>query len=412
MRVTTLTRKLLGIILLFVTVVYFEGDRFVAKVRPRWVRPRCSGCEKKRPGYDRLPERYWRHIGIGGITVWLRYALRRVECPTCGIKAEIVPWAASPDSRFTLGFEEMTAYLAQVTDKTTVCKLLGISWRTVGSIVERIVSSRLDPGRLDTVQRIGIDEFSYRKRHRYITVVVDHDTKRVVWAAEGKSSDVLNAFFDALGEKGCRRLKYVTIDMSAAYEKAVRARAPQAEIAFDRFHVQALASNAVDEVRRELVRELKGAKGGDAIKKSRWVLLKNPFNLTNRERAKLAEIQRTNKPLYRAYLLKEELARALDCRNPAQARKTLDAWLRWAFRCRLDPFVKLARTIRKHKDDILRYVELRLTNAVVEGINNRLRMVARRAYGFHSARSLIAMLFLCCGKLELNPSLPRAGQPT
>lgn len=413
MRATSLLRKLLGITFLFVIGVDLQqGSKIMADVRPRWRRPRCGVCGKTCPGYDTLPARYWRHLGPGNVTIWLRYAPRRVHCSDCGVKTEELPWAACAKTGFTKDFEETVAYLAQITDKTTVCKLAGIAWRTVGRIVERVVDTRLDPDRLVGVRRIGIDEFSYRKRHRYITVVVDHDRSRVIWAAKGKSSEVLEQFFDALGEEGCKLLEYVTIDMSAAYEKAVRARAPQAEIAFDRFHVQALASKAVDEVRRELVSDLKGTDEAKAVKKSRWVLLKNPWNLTRKQRLKLSEVQETNKPLYRAYLLKEELARALDYRQIGRAREALDGWLAWASRSKLEPFIKLARTIRKHKDDILRYVKLRLTNALVEGINNRMRMVARRSYGFHGAKPLMAMLFLCCGGLTLNPPLPHPGQPT
>ncbi len=411
MRATTLARKLLGSILLFVTGIYFEEDCFVVKVRPHWRRPRCSVCGEKCTAYDRLPERHWRHLAIGRIKIIIRYGPRRVDCRKCGVKVEKVPWASEARSRFTTEFEEKAAYLAQITDKTTVTKLLGICWRTVGEIVERVVSKRLDPNRLLNLQRIGIDEFSYRKNHRYITTVVDHDTERVVWAAKGKSSDVLKLFFDEIKEEGCKRLKTVTMDMSASYMKAVRERVPQAEITFDRFHVQALASKAVDEVRRNLVRELKGTEESKFIKKSRWVLLKNNFNLTRNQQRKLSDIQRNNKPLYRAYLLKEELARILDYKQPGRAEKSLDEWLSWAFRSGLKPFVKLAHTIQTHKEGILRYVKHRLTNAIVEGFNNRLRMVARRSYGFHSEKPLISMLYLCCGGIDLNPPLPSTYQP-
>jgi transposase len=300
----------------------------------------------------------------------------------------------------------MVAYLAQVTDKTTVAKLTGVSWRTVGKIVERIVAERLDSSALDGLRRIGIDEFSYRKHHRYITTVVDHDTGRVVWAGKGKGGDTLGAFFDQLGPKRLAQLETITMDMAAGYLSAVKARAPHVTIVFDRFHVQALASNAVDKVRRQQWRELQGTPEGETVKKSRWALLKNLWNLSRKERQKLSDVQQNNKQLYRAYLLKEALARALDYRQPKRAAEALDEWLGWASRSRLQPFVQLARTIRKHKDGILAYVKERLTNGIVEGINNRLRMIARRAFGFHSANALMSMLFLCCGGISLNPPLP------
>ncbi len=338
--------------------------------------------------------------------VVLRYAPWRVECPQCGVRVEQVPWAPS-GGRFSEAFEELAAYFAQITDKTQVTRLLGIAWETVGSIVARVVERRLDPERLVGLRRIGIDEFSYKKRHHYLTVVVDHDRGRVVWAGEGRSAEALDPFFEALGEEGCEAIEMVTIDLSAAYTKAVREKLPDAEIIYDRFHVQRLVSDALDEVRRELVREL--ASDPDearAVKRTRFVLLMNPWNLSQSQRRKLSELQRSNQRLYRAYLLKETLAQALDYRQPWRAERALRAWLAWASRSRLQPFVKAARTIRKHLKGILAYIGTRLTNGLVEGLNNRIRMIARRAYGFHSHQALAAMIFLNCGGIHLNPPLP------
>lgn len=315
-------------------------------------------------------------------------------------------WAPAA-GRFTYAFEELAAYLAQVTDKTQVHRLLGIAWETVGAIVERVVERRLDPDRLRGLRRIGIDEFSYKKRHHYLTIVVDHDRQRVVWAGEGRSAEALAPFFEALGAEGCQGIEMVTIDLSAAYTKAVRETLPNAEIVYDRFHVQRLVSDALDEVRRELVRAL--ATDPDlarAVKRTRFVLLMNPWNLSRNQRRKLSEVQRTNHSLYRAYLLKETLAQALDYRQPWRAERALRDWLAWASRCRLAPFVKAARTIRKHLPGILAYIRTRLTNGLVEGLNNRIRMIARRAYGFHSHHALSAMIFLNCGGIQLDPPLP------
>jgi transposase len=321
------------------------------------------------------------------------------------VRSEQVSWA-EPASRFTAAFEEMVAYLAQVTDKTQVTRLQGIAWATVGSIVSRVVERRLDPSRLVGLRRIGVDEFSYRRRHRYLTVVVDHDRRRLVWAAAGNSAETLERFFDALGPDGCKSLECVTIDMSAGYEKAIRQRAPQAQVIFDRFHVQRLASDAVDAVRREQLRELRGTEEGRELFRSRFALLKSPWNLTPSDEQKLHGIQGTNARLYRAYLLKETLVDALEYAQPWRVKRKLRDWLAWASRSRLRPFVGVARTIRKHFEGILAYAREHLTNGLTEGINNHLRMVARRAYGFHSADALIAMAFLCCGGIRLEPPLP------
>jgi len=405
-RFTTVARKLLGVITLLVTGGSFEEDALVLRVRPRWRRPRCGCCGQIAPGYDTCAQaRRWRSQPIGRLHVYLEYRLRRVWCPTCQVHTEQVPWAVH-QGRFTRDFEEMVAYMAQVTDRSTVCKTLGISWRAVGRIIDSVVHSRLDPARLDGLRRIGIDEFSYRKQHRYLTTVVDHDTHRVVWAAEGKSAETLEHFFAELGPQRLAQLEVATIDMAGGYIKAFQQQAPHVQLIFDRFHVQKLASEALDEVRRGMWRALKGSVQGQAIKGSRFALLKNPWNLTRGQRQKLSEIQQTNLPLYRAYLLKEALAQALDYLQPKRAERALTEWLAWASRSRLDAFVKLARTVRKYKQGILAYIQHRLTNGVVEGINNRLRAIARRAFGFHSPKPLIAMLFLCCGGISLDPPLP------
>ncbi|MBZ0110893.1 MAG: ISL3 family transposase [Thermoanaerobaculia bacterium] len=374
-------------------------------VRPQWKLPRCGRCGRRAPGYDRCSLRHWRHLCLGKTRMMLTYAPRRVQCPLCGVRVESIPWADG-GSRFTWAFEEMVAYLAQITDKTKVTELTGIAWATVGSIVARVVSRRLDPDRLKGLRSIGVDEFSYRKRHRYLTIVVDHERRRVIWAGEGRSAEVLGQFFEQLGEQGRAAIETVTIDMAAGYRKAIREWLPNAQIVYDRFHVQRLASDAVDEVRREMVRVAEGSDEARAIKNTRYALLKNPWNLTNLEHSKLAQIQDANKPLYRAYLLKETLAQALDYSQPWRARDALRRWTAWASRSKLKPFVKLARTIRRHFEGIIAYVRTRLTNGLVEGINNKLRMVARRAFGFHSADALAGMLFLVCGGIRLDPPIP------
>lgn len=405
MRATTLLRRLIGVTDLYVCSVQILKSDIVASVKPRRRRPCCGECGKRAPGYDRAPERRWRHLGLGSTRIWLKYAPRRVACADCGVKTERVPWAHA-SSRFTSDFEEMVAYLARVTDKTQVTRLMGISWRTVGDIVERLVARRQDPDRLSKLRWIGIDEFSHRKGQRYITLVVDHMRRRVVWAAEGRDSSSIRQFFEELGPEGRASIEGVTTDMATWFLKAIRENIPHAQVVIDRFHVQKLATDALEEVRRVQQRTTRGTPQGRTIFLSRFALLKNYGDLNAKQQTKLSEIERTNKPLFRAYLLKEGLAAALDYRQPKRAERALREWLGWAARSRLAPFVRTGRTIRKHLDGILAYIKGRMTNGLVEGINTRMRMVARRAYGFHSAGALIALLFLCCGGINLHPQLP------
>jgi transposase len=404
-RITTVIRRLLGITGLLVSSVAFQQEGLVVAVRPTWRKPRCGRCGRQGSVYDRLPPRKWRHLALGRVAFWLRYAPRRVNCRACGVLGERVPWA-DRSSRFTRQFEEMVAYLAQRMDRTAVRKQLGINWRTVGTIVERIVAERLDPSRLDDLSVIGIDELSFRRNHNYVTVVVDHLKKRVVWIGEGKSADTLKQFFAELGPERTSKLTHVTMDMSSGYIAAVNEHAPHAEKVFDRFHVQRLASDAVDEVRRAEFRQVAGTAQAQTLKKTRWALLKSPWNLNRREEQKLAEVQQTNRRLYRAYLLKESLAQGLEYQQHGRASRHLDSWIAWSVRSKLKPFVKLASTIKKYKDGILAFVKTRLTNGLTEGLNNKTRLITRRAYGFHSAQALSAMIHLCCGGIMLDPPLP------
>ena len=311
---------------------------------------------------------------------------------------------AAPAAWHTHDFDDLTAYHAQQTSVTQVAKLMRVSWTTVGECIERVMARKLPADLLDGLRRIGIDELSYRKHHKYVTVVVDHDRQRVVWTAPGKSGDTVRAFFAALGPKRAKRLKLVSIDMSAAYISALEECAPTARIVFDRFHVQKLVHEALDEVRRALVRSLDPSDSARrATKKSRFVLQKRPRNLTGEDVFKLADIARENRPLYRAYLMKEKLANLLDSVEPGVARRALHAWCNATVRSRVAPFVKAARTIREHIDGIVAYVETGLNNGRAEGMNGKIRVITRRAYGFHDVWSFIAMITLCCTGLRLEP---------
>ena len=234
-------------------------------------------------------------------------------------------------------------------------------------------------------------------------LVVDHIGGRIVWARPGKNADTLKAFFAALGPERGKKLEAVTIDMSAAYIKAVTEASPQAQIIFDRFHVQRLVHDAVDQVRRDQVRAAETPEEKATVKHSRWALQKNPWNLTAVEEGKLVDLQRRNRPLFRAYLLKESLIAILDRAQVNVAERKLDEWLRWARRCRLAPFVRLAGTIDKYRVGILAYVASGLNNGRVEGLNSKARTITRRAFGLHSAHALIALLMLCCSGIELEP---------
>jgi len=339
---------------------------------------------------------------VFGITVKLRAQVYRVVCKRCGVRTTSVPWGRS-GSVFTRQFEDEVAWFLQHTDQTSTATYFGISWVTAGKIAQRVVAEKLDGSLLEDLHFIGVDEISYGRPKKFLTVVVDHERGRVVWAAEGKSSETLGQFFQLIGSERSAAIEVVTMDMSAAFIKGVTEHAPNAEIVFDRFHVVRLLLDAVDEVRREQQRALEDAGEGKALKKTRFSLLKNPWNLTRKEKQKLAAIQLNNRPLYRAYLLKESFQSIYDARTVAEADERFAGWYGWARRSRLQPFVSLAETLRTYWSGIRRFIELRITNGPVEGYNSKIRMISHRAFGFHSANALIAMIMLLCSGITISP---------
>jgi len=388
----------------------FIGERgeVVVAARPGWrERDRCGICRRRSPGFD-LGEgrRRWRALDLGTTFAYVEADAPRVSCRRHGVVVCAVPWARH-DSRFTRAFEDQVAWLAVNCSKTAVAALMRIAWRTVGGICERVCAeARREVDLLAGLRRIGIDEISHRKGQRYLTVVVCHDTGRLVWAAAGRGRQTVERFLDALGEERCKQVELVSCDMAAWITGPASERCPNAELCLDPFHVVQLATDALDEIRREVWNEARRA-GQTALaqelKGARFALWKNPENLTARQQAKLADIQQTNRRLYRAYLLKEQLRQIYQL-PPEQATGLLERWLAWARRCRLESFRKLARTITDQRAGILAAIQHGLSNARVEAINTQIRLITRRAFGFHSANALIALAMLSLA--DLCPSLP------
>lgn len=398
MRITTLLNQLLNLQGLRTTGIRFEGGVLIIGINRTFRRLTCPHCGWQRRGRESTRTRSWRHLGLWGCEVRLEGETRRLHCKKCDIVVtEAVPWARH-GSDFTTPFEDAVALLAQQTNQSAVAELTGLAWVTVGAIGRRVVAEKLDPSRLNNLRRIAVDEISFQRRHQYLTVVTDHDTRRVVWVAEGKSSDVLASFFRELGPERCQSIEIVTMDMSAAFIKAVRENLPNAKIAFDHFHIAQLANEALNEVRRSLVRDAAPEEKA-GIKNTMWPLLHRFDNASDKHHEVLAQLKPTQ-PLGRAYLLKESLLEVLRGAIPS-AEPAIYQWLDWASRSRLPPFVKLAGTLRKHIDGIRALLEQRLSNGLAEGMNNKIRLISHRAFGFHSAAALIAMIHLCCSGITL-----------
>ena len=328
-----------------------------------------------------------------------------MNCPEHGVVVASVPWARH-GAGHTRGFDDMAAWLATHCAKSAVEELMRVAWRTVGSIVTRVAAdARAATDPLDKLVRIGIDEISYKKGHKYLVVVVDHDTGKLVWAKPGRDKKTLGAFFDALGEERCRQIRLVSADGAGWIATVVADRCKNATRCMDPFHVVQWCTDALDEVRREVWNAARngGMKtlAGD-LKGARFALWKNPEDLTANQEARLSWVQATNQRLYRAYLLKEQLRQVFKLRGDAGIA-LLKVWLAWASRSKLEAFVELARSIRNHRAAIEAALVHGLTNARVESVNTKIRLLQRVAFGYRDPEALIAMAMLdlggCCPDL-------------
>lgn len=396
-----------------------------AHVRPRRDRRmRCGRCGRPSSGYDAGEgRRRWRALDAGTLQVFVEADAPRVDCPEHGPTVARVGWARH-GARHTRVFDDQVAWLATECSKAAVTQLMRIGWRTVGAIITRVwadATAGLD--RLGGLRRIGIDEISYKRGHRYLTVVVDHDTGRLVWAGEGRDRATVDRFFTALGPVRCAQITHVSADGAGWISAIVAKRCPQAARCADPFHVVGWATAALDEVRRQawntaradtatLRARRSAGKQNDstghakALTGARIALWKNPQNLTGPQQVKLAWIAKADPRVYRAYLLKEALRVVFQLPHD-EAIDALEAWISWARRCRIERFVALQRKIVRHKTSILAAIKHGLSNGLIESVNTKIRLITRRAFGFHSAAALVALAMLTLAGHK--PALP--GRP-
>jgi len=409
-------RKLLGLCISAVVVcgqrlvVGGEGgrDRLDVWVRTRRrAKGRCGRCGVVSPWFDRGGgERRWRHIDMGFATCELVADAPRVTCRAHGVTVAQVPWARH-DSAFTRAFEDLVVFDAIVSSKLAASRRYGVSWRAVDNMCVRVATEAL--GRVDLLEglvAVAIDEVKYKKGQRYLTVVCDHLTGRVIWAATGRTKATVGQFFDALGDERAARLQFVTCDGAEWTRTVVTERAPEAVVCLDTFHLIGWATKALDEVRREewnTLRRTGGAVAAKEFKGLRWMLLRNWENLSSKQKGTIRDLERANQRAFRAWQLKEEL-RDIMSMPLAVARRALDDWLSYASRSRLAPFVKLARTIRHYRASIEATLEWKITNGISESNNAAIGRIRSAARGFHDPESFITMIML--DRAGIAPQLP------
>jgi transposase len=345
---------------------------------------RCSGCGRFVSDVHDFCERWIRDLPILGADTWLVVFRRRVSCPRCGPKLEWLPWLGKY-SRVTKRLAESVAKLCELIPIKQVAEYFKLNWKTVKTIHKQFLKEALGPVDLSDVQVIGMDEFAIHKGHRYATVVVDPRTKRVLWVGRGRARDDVRPFFDLLGQEGRRQLKAVVMDMNAAYEEEVRANCPHAEIVYDLFHVAAkYGREVIDRVRVDEANRLRDApKARKVVKGSRWLLLRNRENITRADdRIRLSELLRANRKLATVYVLKDDLKHLWDYIYPKAAQRFWDQWYRRAIRSRIDPLKRFARNLKERLEGILAHCRWPLHTSLLEGINNKIKVIKRMAYGF------------------------------
>ena len=412
MRATTLLNRVLDVSGVRVTGVELgmvgAGGPVVIDVSLRRRVLTCPACSFTTPArYDlRGVDSRWRHLDLGGRVCELRMRRRRLGCPTHGVVTEGVPFAR-PGARFTADFEDLVVWLVTRSDKSTVATFARVAWRTVGAMCERVSADVLDPDRLVGLVTIGVDEISWRKHHKYLTLVSDHATSTIVWGAPGKDAATLGKFFDQLPTGAAERIEAVSMDLGPAFAKSVRRCAPGAVICFDPFHVVKLASDSLDDVRRQVWQSARNLPDKDIAKKykgARWALLKNPDDLTDGQGETLAGLRKGGGALWRAYQMKESLRAVFAGDLPTgDVMDLLERWCARAQRSRIPQFVKTGATIRKHRAGITAAIERKLSNGRHEGLNSKIRTMTRRAYGFHTpeAALALALVMLTCGPTNL-----------
>lgn len=414
MRVSKVLKKICGfdreVVVLGVEVVDGQGRSTLrVQVRPKQRRRgRCGRCGELAAWFDNGDgERSWRHIDAGFATVELVAVARRVGCRSCGPTVAALPWARH-GSRFSRAFEDLVVHDAIVGNKQATADRYAVSWRAVNNMCIRVATEAL--GRvdlLDGLTAIAIDEVKYKKGHKYLTVVCDHMTGRVIWAAKGRSKAVVGEFFDALGERAAD-LEFVTADGATWITDVVADRAPEAIVCLDTFHVIGWATKALDEVRRQewnRLRSAGAAKAAKAFKGLRFLLRRNWENLTGAQKGVIRDLEKANTRTFRAWQLKEEL-RDIFALPILKARLALDDWLAYASRSKLPSFVKLARTIRVYRASIEATIEWRFTNGIAESNNAAIGRIRANARGFHDPNAFITMIML--ERAGLAPDLPWA----
>lgn len=358
----------------------------------------CSQCGKRMPVRDRLRSRKWRHVPFWNIPVYIRYRPARVRCKNCGIKVESIPWSHGKSS-LAVPLSLTVASWAKRLPMNVVAEIFGICWNSVYSAVRQVVDYGLACRSKADVSAIGVDEISRKKGQSYLTQIYDLTRKRLLGSVEDRTYESLSVFFKQWGEANLRKIRGVCCDMWDPYIKAIKEYLPHAVIVFDKFHLVRQLLDAVNNVRRQEAALLKRT-DPDLLKGTRYIWLKNPWNLTDKQKQRLSYLEKLNLKINRAYLLKENFRELWTYTNRIQAEKFLKHWFWLATHSRIQPIRQFAWMLRNHQEGILTWFELPIDNGVVEALNNVAKSISHQAKGYRSSKTFATLLMHWMGKLD------------
>lgn len=364
---------------------FYKGSKFT-----------CPECGAHHCIVHDTKERTWRHLDFFQHQAYLTARVPRIRCEQCGVKQIDVPWARK-DSGFTTLFEMMVLNFAEHMAIKPLSEMIHVHmdsiWRILSHYVDQ-AHSQLD---LSSMQQIGIDEFSKRSGHQYMTIFGDLDESRVVYISDGRKTNTVHQFADFLKQKAIDtcQIQYACTDMWRAYLRGLKERFPATICVFDKYHVMTMMNHAVDLVRRREYKEQK------VLKHTRYIWLKNNQNLNHQQQVTIESLSQMNLKTARAYRIKESLRQLWFYQHQEDAELYLKKWYFWATHSRLDPIIEFAKIVKTHWTGILNYFQCKITNGIIEGINSKIKTAMKRAYGFKSFKYLRIIIYLIAGKLDL-----------
>ena len=364
--------------------------------------PICPECTKRRTVYDRQPQRLFEYIPVWSFKVYFRYAPRRVKCPEHGVKVESLPWGYGKE-RMTFSYQVYLSRWAKRLSWKETADIFETSWDTVFRAVKFVVDYGLANRSLEGVTEIGVDEIAVFKGHKYLTLVyqINAGVRRLLWCGPERRTKTLLRFFHEFGKERSAQLQFVCSDMWAPYLKVIAKKAPQAMNILDRFHIMRKFNEAIDEIRRDEVKQFKANQQENVLQRGRWLLLRRPENLSEKQTVRMGDLLKLNLASIKGYLLREDFQRFWEYQRINYADKFLENWATRTLQTDLEPMKKVARMLRKHKPLIMNWFKAkgRLSSGAVEGLNLKAKLTMRKAFGFRTLKCLQIALYHELGKL-------------